>query len=267
MNLSNIIKRLKGAWKRRHYHLNRWLRPATPPRTVSWLPDGFTVRQLAGTGLSIVDNFCTPAEAAAVIEAARDRLERSGVLIDGKFHEHEGRISYTAELYSRDYQHAALFPLMQRAAALAGVPYTHIDNVYVTRYPEGGLYNEHLDFGDEYQVDRLYTVLLYLNTVPEEQGGATVFPRLNVSVQPRVGRAVTWTNKNPDGSGHYENSHTASPVTNDGEKWVIQFWLRNYPMVPALDSVAVPQARTGQPLSATDVLPDGVQRVPESGPA
>ncbi len=261
MNPSNILKRLSGGWKRRHYHFNRWFRPSPPPRSISWFPDGFTVRHLAATGLSVIDNFCSADEAAAVIEAARDRLERSGVLIDGKFHEHEGRISYTAELYSRSYRHEGLFPLMQRAAALAGVPYTHIDAVYVTRYPEGGLYNEHLDFGDEYQVDRLYTVLLYLNTVPEEQGGATVFPRLNVAVQPRVGRAVTWTNKNPDGSGHYENSHTASPVTNGGEKWVIQFWLRNYPMVPALDSLPVPQVRTGQPLAAADVLLDGVKRV------
>ena len=259
--LKKLLNLLRGAWKRRRFHLHRLLRPELPPHNVSWVPDGFTVRHLARTGVSVVDNFCTPEEAVAVIEAARSRLKRSGVLINGKFQDHEGRVSYTAHLYGREHRHEALFPLMQRAAMLTGVPYTHIETVYVTRYPEGGLYNEHLDFGPEYPVDRLYTVLLYLNTVPEEQGGETVFPSLGVSVQPQVGRAVTWTNKNPDGSGHSENSHTACPVKNGGEKWVIQFWLRAYPMVPGVSAVHSPQARTGQPLADDDELLPGVSRV------
>lgn len=263
--LIDSLKRLKRAclrhWKRRHYYWAQLTDAPVPPHSVSWLPDGFRVRRLARTGLTLVDNFCTAAEAAAVIAAAETRLQRSGVLIDGKFQDHEGRISYTAQLYGPHYQHAELFPLMQRAAMLTGIPYTHLESVYVTRYPEGGLYNEHIDHGDEFEVDRLYTVLLYLNTVPDEQGGATVFPKLNVAVQPQVGRAVTWTNKNPDGSGHWENSHAAFPVLEGGEKWVIQFWFRRYPMIASLAQLATPQTAQGEPLGPDDELPAGVQRV------
>jgi prolyl 4-hydroxylase len=229
-----------------------------PVHNVSWLPDGFMVRKLADTGVAIIDNFCTAAEAQEVIDIARDKVQRSRVLVDGKFEDSPGRISETAMLFGAKYRHDSLYPLMQRASMLVGIPYTHLEDVYVTRYGEGGLYNEHLDFGDEYQVDRLYTVLLYLNSVPSEQGGATVFPKLNAAVQPKAGRAVTWTNKNPDGSGHYENSHAAYPVKNGGEKWVIQFWFRRYQMVEPVDGLEIPQARQGRSIDAQTVLPDGV---------
>jgi len=255
--ITKMLGKIRRLWKQRHYAWRRILRPALPVNSVAWLPDGFTVRRLAQTGISVVDNFCTPEEAAAVIEAASPLLKRSGVLIDGKFRDHDGRVSYTALLYGGKLRHPSVHPLMQRAAMLAGMPYTHIEAVYVTRYPEGGLYNEHLDHGEAFAVDRLYTVLLYLNTVPDEQGGATVFPSLNIAVQPVVGRAVTWTNKNPDGSGHRENSHTAMPVKNGGEKWVIQFWVRAYPMVDPV-ALAVPQTASGVPLTADDQLLDGV---------
>jgi hypothetical protein len=256
--LNKIIKRLRGGWKRRRFHLANWTKAAVPVHNVSWLPDGFQVRKLADTGVTLVDNFCTAEEAQAVVDTARGKVRRSRVLVDGKFEDSPGRISDTAMLFGAKYRDESLFPLMQRASMLVGIPYTHLEDVYVTRYGEGGLYNEHLDFGDEYQVDRLYTVLLYLNSVPVEQGGATVFPKLNTAVQPRQGRAVTWTNKNPDGSGHFENSHAAYPVKNGGEKWVIQFWFRRYSMVEPLAGIDVPQARQGQGIDGQTELPDGV---------
>ncbi|MDP7042284.1 MAG: 2OG-Fe(II) oxygenase, partial [Gammaproteobacteria bacterium] len=173
--------------------------------------------------------------------------------------------SDTARLFSADYRHETLYPLMQRASMLVGLPYTHLEDVYVTRYKEGGLYNEHLDFGEGFSTDRLYTVLLYLNTLPESQGGSTVFPHLNAAVQPRVGRAVTWTNKNPDGSGHFEASHAAFPVRDGGEKWVIQFWFRRYPMQKPIPDIELLQARPGIPLEEQDTLPDGVRYTDEGG--
>jgi len=256
--IKKIIKRLRGGWKRRRFHLANWSNAAVPVHNISWLPDGFQVRKLAATGVSLIDNFCTHEEAQAVIDSSKDKVRRSRVLVDGKFEDSPGRISDTAMMFGANYRDESLFPLMQRAAMLVGIPYTHLEDVYVTRYGEGGLYNEHLDFGDEYQVDRLYTVLLYLNSVPAEQGGATVFPKLKTAVQPVAGRAVTWTNKNPDGSGHFENSHAAYPVKNGGEKWVIQFWFRRYPMVAAIGDLAVPQARQGQAIDPQTELPAGV---------
>ena len=138
------------------------------------------------------------------------------------------------------------------------MPYTHLENVFVTRYSEGDFYEQHIDFGDVYGVDRLYTVLLYLNTLPVEQGGATVFPSLKVAVQPKVGRAVSWTNINPDGSGHLETNHAAFPVKDSGEKWVIQFWFRRYRMISPLGRKGEIVAPAIRPLSGDEDLPEGV---------
>ena len=46
--------------------------------------------------------------------------------------------------------------------------------------------------------------MIYLNTLDQCDGGATYFRDLNVAVQPQAGRAVCWTNTNPDGSVVFE---------------------------------------------------------------
>lgn len=51
-----------------------------------------------------------------------------------------------------------------------------------------------------------------------EQGGATVFPMLNVSLQPRKGTAAVWMNLYESGRGDYRTRHAACPVLT-GSKW------------------------------------------------
>lgn len=51
-----------------------------------------------------------------------------------------------------------------------------------------------------------------------QQGGATVFPSLNVSLQPRRGTAAFWYNLHPSGQGDYQTRHAACPVL-IGSKW------------------------------------------------
>jgi len=239
-----------------------YTRHAEPKVPAAIFPPGFSVHSLADTGVYVIDNFCTAAEASNIVVAAKDRLVRSGVLIDGKFQDSNERKSHTAQLYGPHFRYPGVVPLMCRAAALVGLPYTNVENVYVTRYQEGEFYAQHIDYGDSFNVDRLYTLLLYLNTVPEEQGGATVFPSLKTAIQPVAGRAVSWTNKNPDGSGHLETNHAAFPIKNGGEKWVIQFWFRNYRVSKPLQSdQSMPTLlgeRSWQQLRGDEELPEGV---------
>ena len=227
-----------------------------PVHNLSYLPDGFTVRKIGQTGISVIDGFCTNEEAKAIIELAKLGLNRSGVVENGKFVIAPGRQSETAWVFGAGNPDPLLLPLACRAAALTGLPYTHLEAVYVTRYQEGGHYDEHVDYGDSFSIDRLYTILLYLNDLPPEQGGATAFPRLNIKVQPKLGRAVSWTNLNPDRSAHHETSHAALPVKAGGEKWAIQFWFHPYKMLDPVDLVP-PQAAAGQPIRPDDTLPDG----------
>jgi prolyl 4-hydroxylase len=257
--MQKVQRRLGALYAKRHYYLHKISPSKVPVHNLAYLPDGFAITKAGQTGVSIMDNFCTPEEAEAIIEFSRDKIHPAGVLQGDQFVEHPKRRCDTGAVFGPGRVSQEILPVALRAAAVTGLPYTHIEGVYVTRYPEGGMYDEHIDFGDHYKVDRLYTILLYLNTVPPEQGGSTVFPRLNIKVQPRVGRAVCWTNKNPDGSHHNETSHAALPVEAGGEKWAIQFWFHPHKMFDPID-IEAPQIKTGIPLGEDAVLPDGASR-------
>lgn len=66
----------------------------------------------------------------------------------------------------------------------------------VLRYEPGGFYRKHHDIIDEHLEfpfqSRVYTFFLYLSDV--EEGGETYFEALNISVAPKLGRAVWWPN-------------------------------------------------------------------------
>lgn len=50
------------------------------------------------------------------------------------------------------------------------------------------------------------------------QGGATVFPALNLSLWPKQGTAAFWFNLHTSGEGDYLTRHAACPVLT-GSKW------------------------------------------------
>uniref|UniRef100_T1H3X7 Prolyl 4-hydroxylase alpha subunit domain-containing protein n=1 Tax=Megaselia scalaris TaxID=36166 RepID=T1H3X7_MEGSC len=65
--------------------------------------------------------------------------------------------------------------------------------------------------------------LVYLNDI--EHGGATVFPELDIGVNPRKGSAVFWYNLKENGDGDTRTIHAACPVLY-GSKWVFNKWIR-----------------------------------------
>ena len=71
--------------------------------------------------------------------------------------------------------------------------------------------------------NRIATFLIYASDV--EQGGATVFPHLGISLWPQKGSAVFWYNLFQNGEGDDLTEHAACPVLT-GSKWVSNFWIR-----------------------------------------
>jgi prolyl 4-hydroxylase len=256
--LGRIKHRVATFNYRRNYYLAKALPGKVPATPLHYLPDGFAVHSIAETGLKVVDNFCTQDEADYLINTARDQLNKSRVIVDGKPVDDQGRTSSHSVAFHRHHQDSRILPIIARGAMLAGVPWDHAEQIYVSRYGDGEFYHGHYDFADSFLTDhRLCTMLIYLNDLNENEGGATYFKDLNIAVQPKMGRAIVWTNMNPDGSKHLETLHAALPPRGaDTEKWVIQLWFRPYRMHPIHESLQPLQATPGVPLkSGAEMLP------------
>ena len=98
----------------------------------------------------------------------------------------------------------------------------------VANYGIGGHFEEHYDFSfnafsyKKSFSNRVATWLFYLE-VPE-RGGATVFTKINATVNPTRGSAVFWHNMHANGNLDYRTMHAGCPVL-FGQKWVSNKWL------------------------------------------
>ena len=92
-------------------------------------------------------------------------------------------------------------------------------------YNVGGHYETHVDFfgpqisAQDERGDRVATMLFYLTD--KVLGGATVFPLLDLAVEPQAGSALFWFNTLRDAStGDMNTLHAGCPIVGQGEKWI-----------------------------------------------
>ena len=120
------------------------------------------------------------------------------------------------------------------SAAGVGVTPASIEPLQVVRYRSGEAFAAHHDYhvteatsvqGEQ----RAWTALLYGSTLDANDGGATHFPLLNISVWPRAGDALLWSNVNLDGSPNPASLHAGLPPSGDKEKVAINVWVADRP--------------------------------------
>ncbi len=106
-------------------------------------------------------------------------------------------------------------------------PIENTELLQLTRYQQGQEYQPHYDYFNIEQdktvqaVDRCATALLYLNDGFE--GGATTFPRLNITVTPRQGDILYF--EYPQDAAEL-TLHAGAPVIK-GEKRIASLWIRS----------------------------------------
>lgn len=66
---------------------------------------------------------------------------------------------------------------------------------------------------------RLITLFAYLNDIPKNQGGGTVFPELNVTFHPKKNTALLWFNQDARGNMDERTLHGGEAIQGDFEKW------------------------------------------------
>lgn len=206
--------------------------PATAPAepvVFRWAPRIFLFRKLL-----------TDEECHHLITLARPFLRPAMVLSrrTGERIHDQARTSHNARLIN-PIRDILVDHLEERLARYALLPRDNAEPITILRYGPGDEYKPHADYYDprhpgsstglEMGGQRVATFLVYLNDV--ESGGATSFPRADLSVTPECGAGLLFFNCTPDGDPDRRTLHAGEPVT-AGEKWLLSRWIRTnqYPV-------------------------------------
>ena len=187
----------------------------------------------------VFENFVSDDEIDALIETNKDSFERStdqGQV--NQFGEQEKIVSQSrtsSNSWCREEceSHPSTQALIKKIEDVTRIPYENYESFQVLEYVNGQKYTLHHDNGDgdprsNYPSGpRILTFFLYLSDV--EEGGATAFPSLGLSVKPKKGQALLWPStlsENPERTDH-RTYHEAQPVIK-GVKYAANTWIHLY---------------------------------------
>ena len=188
--------------------------------------------------VQVIDDFVTETERNHIIRLAADKLDTALVSAVGAAQTSDGRTGSVAWV---KHDHTPIVRgLVKRVSNLVGIPVRHAESLQVVHYGETQEYKPHFDAYDMTTEkgqqrtakggQRLVTALMYLNEV--EDGGGTIFPKLELEVEARPGRMVIFHNVGDheleDLTRHRHSLHGGSPVWG-GQKWACNLWFRQLP--------------------------------------
>ena len=207
------------------------------------LPDRqFTIQKILTDKLQlyVLEDFLLPEECDYLIKKGTSTLTPSTIVRladENKL----ANIAGTADLTTRSSQtgyldaskDSKIAQIDQRICEAMGIHQSYSEMTQLQQYRVGQHYKNHNDYfmpgTDELNVyaavrgNRTWTFMVYLKEGME--GGGTHFPRINKVFLPKVGTAVVWNNRYPDGRVNPDTLHAGMPVL-AGEKFVITKWFR-----------------------------------------
>ena len=133
-----------------------------------------------------------------------------------------------------DYHSCQRDPVLARVRArianLTLVPERNAEHLQVLKYDTGQFYKTHHDQNSPLTSawgPRMYTFFMYLND--GEGGGETHFPRLNISVKPKRGRALLWPSVlDHDPRERDDRTEHEAVTVSKGVKFAANYWLHMY---------------------------------------
>lgn len=176
----------------------------------------------------IMEGFLEPEKCQYLIDAYKDKCKRSTVVdATGKDVVDAARTSSTYFMPNDD---PVIVEIRRRAAAMAGVPESHVEGLQLVRYAKGEQYKFHYDYFDAIRDNqREHTFLVYLNDFELHEGGSTIFKNYGVKVYPKKGRCV-WFRDMIDGKLNEKSLHSGEEVLSDKIKYAVNVWIRQKPV-------------------------------------
>lgn len=188
--------------------------------------------------VQVIDDYVTETERLHIIGQAKGNTKEALVSAVGEAKASDGRTGSVC--WVKHDQTPIVRGLVKRVSNLVGIPVKHAESLQVVHYAETQQYRPHFDGWDMNTEkgkqrtakggQRLVTALCYLNEV--EDGGGTIFPKLDIEVEAKPGRMVIFHNvQDPtltEMTRHPKALHGGSPVWG-GEKWACNLWFRAEP--------------------------------------
>ena len=181
------------------------------------------------------DNFISNELCDKIIELAKPLIRRSTVLDENQPLDNQ-RTSSNTFLNPNLNKNKDVQIIDKKINELLGIPIEFYEELQVANYKPGQLYNPHYDAckkNDDYCKEvfnklggnnRYATFIIYLND--DFTGGETEFPKKNIDIKPKKGKAVLFFDLNDDYTDVRENSFHGGKPPITGEKWMCNKWIR-----------------------------------------
>jgi prolyl 4-hydroxylase len=180
----------------------------------------------------VVDDFISEDECQEFINCSKDKLQPATVV--GLNNEQKLKDRTNEFAWLEHHANESIHEVSKRLSILVQMPIRNAEMFQVVHYERGTEYKPHFDsfdqsteLGKKYWEpggQRMITALIYLNDV--EDGGATYFPELNISINPKKGNVLVFHNTISETTNINPRSlHAGMPVSS-GEKWAANLWFR-----------------------------------------
>jgi len=164
--------------------------------------------------ISLIPDFVDDAEIEHLISLAGDLWEPS-VVGSGVYKTNDeskdlsnkssqNRTSFSCSL--RSAHTASVKAVEERLSFAAGMSVDYLERLNMVRYMPGQFFNKHHDGRF-----RPKTLFLYLNDLPDGDGGETFFPRLGLKFTPRKGCLIMWSNTESENVEDWRMVHQGLP--------------------------------------------------------
>ena len=180
----------------------------------------------------VVDDLISEDECQEFINCSKDKLQPATVV--GLDNEQKLKDRTNEFAWLEHHANESIHEVSKRLSILVQMPIRNAEMFQVVHYERGAEYKPHFDsfdqsteLGKKYWEpggQRMITALIYLNDV--EGGGATYFPELNISINPKKGNVLVFHNTISETTNINPRSlHAGMPVSS-GEKWAANLWFR-----------------------------------------
>ena len=193
---------------------------------------------LTSLNATLYDNFLSDEECEHIKAASNSRMRRSAV-VGKNFSNVETRIRSSSGTFFDRGEDPIIQRIEERVAKLTGIPVDRGEGLQILHYAYAQEYQPHFDFFEPQTEEeakmlmepgnRVETIIFYLNE-PEE-GGATYFPQMKLSIHPKKGSILRFGYLDKDGVPDRRSEHAGLPVIT-GEKWIATKWLRERKFMP-----------------------------------